>query len=102
MVGLKQWLGESVITIDNLCDRAPEGEVEVAGGVLKFDHDCNWKLFTENLNDTMHPMVVHKSVVDAANQYIAGRVLQVDKLHHTGGVTCTFQQRGSDRACCEF
>jgi phenylpropionate dioxygenase-like ring-hydroxylating dioxygenase large terminal subunit len=39
--------------------------------VLKFEHDCNWKLFTENLNDTMHPMVVHKSVVDSANKYIA-------------------------------
>ena len=72
MVPLKDWLGEAAITIDNLCDRAPEGEVEVAGGVLKFEHDCNWKLFTENLNDTMHPMVVHKSVVDSANKYIAG------------------------------
>ena len=71
MVDLKQWLGEAAITIDNLCDRAPEGEVEDAGGVLKFEHDCNWKLFTENLNDTMHPMVVHKSVVDSANKYIA-------------------------------
>ncbi len=71
MVDLQAWLGEAAITIDNLCDRAPDGEVEVAGGVLKFEHDCNWKLFTENLNDTMHPMVVHKSVVDAANQYIS-------------------------------
>ncbi len=71
MVDLKTWLGGSAITIDNLCDRAPEGSVEAAGGVLKFEHDCNWKLFIENLNDTMHPMVVHKSVVDSANQYIA-------------------------------
>lgn len=71
MVTLPEWLGDAAVTIDNLCDRAPEGEVEVAGGVLKFEHDCNWKLFTENLNDTMHPMVVHKSVVDAANQYIS-------------------------------
>ena len=70
VVDLKSWLGGAAVTIDNLCDRAPQGEVEVAGGVLKFEHDCNWKLFTENLNDTMHPMVVHKSVVDAAHQYI--------------------------------
>lgn len=70
-VDLKAWLGPAAITIDNLCDRAPEGDVEVAGGTLKFSHDCNWKLFTENLNDTMHPMVVHRSVVDAANQYIS-------------------------------
>ncbi|MDG1906643.1 MAG: aromatic ring-hydroxylating dioxygenase subunit alpha [Arenicella sp.] len=71
MVDLKEWLGAAAITIDNLCDRAPQGEVEVAGGVLKFEHNCNWKLFTENLNDTMHPMVVHKSVVDSAKKYIA-------------------------------
>jgi len=70
IVDLKTWLGGAAATIDNLCDRSPEGEVEVAGGTLKFIHDCNWKLFNENLNDAMHPMVVHKSVVDAAEQYI--------------------------------
>ena len=69
-IDLVTWLGGAASTIDNLCDRAPEGEVKVAGGVLKFDHACNWKLFIENLNDTMHPMIVHRSVVDAANDYM--------------------------------
>lgn len=68
---LKDWLGGAAVCFDNLCDRAPEGEVEVAGGVLKYEHDCNWKLFLENLNDTMHPMVTHQSVVQAAQDYIA-------------------------------
>jgi hypothetical protein len=27
-------------------------------------------MFIENLNDTMHPMIVHRGVVDAANDYI--------------------------------
>ena len=64
-------MGGALDCFDNLCDRAPEGEVEVAGGVLRYEHDCNWKLFLENLNDTMHPMVTHQSVVQAAEEYIA-------------------------------
>ena len=67
---LKIWLGGAGDVLDNLCDRSPEGEVEVAGGTLKYEHECNWKMFIENLNDTMHPMIVHRSVVDAANIYI--------------------------------
>lgn len=69
---LKTWMGGALACFDNLCDRAPEGEVEVAGGVLRYEHDCNWKFFLENLNDTMHPMVTHQSVVQAAQDYIAG------------------------------
>ena len=67
---LLEWMGGAAAVMDNLCDRAPEGEIEAAGGVLRYEHECNWKLFLENLNDTMHPMVVHQSVVDAANDYI--------------------------------
>ena len=68
---LKTWMGGAIDCFDNLCDRAPEGEVEVAGGVLRYEHDCNWKYILENLNDTMHPMVVHQSVVQAAEEYIS-------------------------------
>lgn len=68
---LLTWLGGTVESLDNLCDRSPEGEVEVAGGVLRYEHECNWKFILENLNDTMHPMVVHQSVVQAASDYIA-------------------------------
>jgi len=67
---LKEWLGGAIACFDNLCDRSPEGEVEVAGGVLRYEHDCNWKFILENLNDTMHPMVVHQSVVQSAQSYI--------------------------------
>ena len=67
---LKTWLGGAIDCLDNLCDRAPEGEVVVAGGVLRYEHASNWKFILENLNDTMHPMVVHQSVVQAAAGYI--------------------------------
>jgi phenylpropionate dioxygenase-like ring-hydroxylating dioxygenase large terminal subunit len=67
---VKTWLGGAADVMDNLCDRAPGGEVEAAGGVLRYEHECNWKMFIENLNDTMHPMIVHRSVVDSALDYI--------------------------------
>jgi phenylpropionate dioxygenase-like ring-hydroxylating dioxygenase large terminal subunit len=67
---LLTWMGGAADVMDNLCDRAPEGEVEAAGGILRYVHDCNWKPFLENLNDTMHPMIVHRSVVDAAEDYM--------------------------------
>jgi phenylpropionate dioxygenase-like ring-hydroxylating dioxygenase large terminal subunit len=67
---LKTWMGGARDCFDNLCDRAPEGEVEVAGGVLRYEHQCNWKFILENLNDTMHPMVVHESIVKAAESYL--------------------------------
>lgn len=68
---LQTWMGGARECFDNLCDRAPAGEVEVAGGVLRYEHACNWKFILENLNDTMHPMVVHESIVKAAEQYIS-------------------------------
>lgn len=58
---LISWLGGAASSIDNMVDRAPEGDLEVAGGVLRFEHDSNWKFFVENLNDLMHPMVAHQS-----------------------------------------
>ena len=36
-----------------MADRSPEGRLEIAGGCLRFLHQCNWKMFVENLNDTM-------------------------------------------------
>ena len=49
-----------------MADRSPEGELEIAGGCLRFMHQCNWKMFVENLNDTMHPMVAHESSAGTA------------------------------------
>jgi phenylpropionate dioxygenase-like ring-hydroxylating dioxygenase large terminal subunit len=63
---LEEFLGGISLTIDNFCDRAPEGEVEVAGGVFRVKQRSNWKIFFENLNDTSHPMVTHESSVNAA------------------------------------
>jgi benzoate/toluate 1,2-dioxygenase subunit alpha len=63
-----EFFGESLSSIDNMVDRSPQGRLEVAGGVLRYMHDCNWKLFVENLNDAMHPMVAHESSAGTAKR----------------------------------
>lgn len=60
------WLRGVDSSIDNMADRSPEGELEITGGVLRYMHRCNWKLFVENLNDLMHPMVTHMSSAGTA------------------------------------
>ena len=69
----EEYFGESLTSIDNMADRSPEGELEIAGGCLRFMHQCNWKMFIENLNDTMHPMVVHESSAGTAKKMWAGQ-----------------------------
>ena len=68
---LRTFLGEICDTIDNMVDRAPEGQVEVVGKTChRFRHPVNWKFFTENLHDAMHPMVAHAGTTDAVRQYL--------------------------------
>ena len=69
----ESYFGASLSSIDNMVDRSPEGRLEVAGGVLRYEHDCNWKMFVENLNDTMHPMVAHESSAGTAKKLWAGQ-----------------------------
>ncbi|MFM8576880.1 MAG: aromatic ring-hydroxylating oxygenase subunit alpha [Limnohabitans sp.] len=63
---LKDWLGHMTTSFDDLVDRAPEGELEFAGGVFKHVYDGNWKLVIENHLDGVHPNYVHISSVHVA------------------------------------
>ncbi len=60
------FFGESLSTLDNMVDRSPEGKLEVAGGVLRYMHRCNWKMLVDNQTDTCHPMVAHESSAGTA------------------------------------
>src|SRR5256885_1014479 len=51
----------SLSSFDNMIDRSPVGQLKVAGGVLRYMHNCNWKMLVENQTDTCHPMVAHES-----------------------------------------
>jgi phenylpropionate dioxygenase-like ring-hydroxylating dioxygenase large terminal subunit len=77
---LREWLGPLAGSLDNFVDRAPAGEIEVAGGVLRYEHDCNWKFFAENTLDALHPMVVHQSAARSARTSAAAHDLSKDAL----------------------
>ena len=64
--GFEEFFGESLSSFDNMVDRSPEGRLEVAGGVLRYMHNCNWKMLVENQTDTCHPMVAHESSAGTA------------------------------------
>ncbi|QAA95650.1 aromatic ring-hydroxylating dioxygenase subunit alpha [Pollutimonas thiosulfatoxidans] len=65
-LSFEEFFGESLSTIDNMVDRSPAGQLEVAGGVLRYLHDCNWKMLVDNQTDTCHPMVAHESSAGTA------------------------------------
>lgn len=73
------YFGDSLSSIDNMADRSPEGELEIAGGCLRYMHNCNWKMFIENLNDAMHPMVVHESSAGTAKNLWADQPADAPK-----------------------
>jgi len=63
---LEEFLGTAKASLDDFVDRAPGGELEVAGGVFKHAYNGNWKLMLENHLDGAHPAWVHASSVAAA------------------------------------
>jgi phenylpropionate dioxygenase-like ring-hydroxylating dioxygenase large terminal subunit len=63
---LLEFLGPAKNSFDDLVDRAPGGELEVAGGVFKHTYHGNWKLMLENHLDGAHPAWVHASSVAVA------------------------------------
>ena len=63
---LEDFLGTAKASLDDFVDRAPGGELEVAGGVFKHAYNGNWKLMLENHLDGAHPAWVHASSVAVA------------------------------------
>jgi phenylpropionate dioxygenase-like ring-hydroxylating dioxygenase large terminal subunit len=64
--GLEEFLGPAKASFDDFVDRAPGGELEVAGGVFRHAYNGNWKLMLENHLDGAHPAWVHASSVAVA------------------------------------
>ena len=65
---LTDHLGEMTGVIDNLVDRAPDGEIEIADSSFTLEYHGNWKLHMENANDIFHPSFVHGSSVAPARR----------------------------------
>jgi phenylpropionate dioxygenase-like ring-hydroxylating dioxygenase large terminal subunit len=64
----ESYFGEVLRALDNLVDRSPTAKLQVAGGVLRSVVRCNWKMYLENINDTVHPVSTHESATGAANK----------------------------------
>jgi phenylpropionate dioxygenase-like ring-hydroxylating dioxygenase large terminal subunit len=67
---LKDWLGPAAAVLDNMTDRAPDGELEIAGGCFRAIQRNNWKIYLENLHDGMHPKFVHQSSLRASDRVV--------------------------------
>jgi benzoate/toluate 1,2-dioxygenase alpha subunit len=67
-LGFEDFFGDSLSSFDNMIDRSPVGRLQVAGGVLRYMHNCNWKMLVENQTDTCHPMVAHESSAGTASE----------------------------------
>ena len=65
-VSFEDFFGDSLSSLDNMIDRSPVGQLEVAGPPLRYMHKCNWKMLVENQTDTCHPMVAHESSAGSA------------------------------------
>src|SRR5262245_31076567 len=65
---LDDFLGHMATSLDDMVDRAPDGEIEVAGGTFRHMYQGNWKLYLENLCDAAHPWFTHRSSIAAAQQ----------------------------------
>lgn len=65
---LAQFLGEARVAFDDMCDRAPAGEVEIVPNCFRVIQHSNWKIFLENQLDALHPSVTHQSTGRAAHE----------------------------------
>ena len=68
---LRTFLGPSLEAFDDMCDRSPEGEVEVMGTCARTIQHSNWKFFMENQLDVIHAGIVHLSSAQAARKVAA-------------------------------
>ena len=65
---LAEFLGDAKIAFDDMCDRSPEGEVEIVPICHRIVQHSNWKFFMENQLDALHPSVTHQSTGIAAGR----------------------------------
>jgi phenylpropionate dioxygenase-like ring-hydroxylating dioxygenase large terminal subunit len=93
--GLKEWLGHMATSIDDMVDRSPTGELEVAGGTFRHSYNGNWKLYLENLCDAAHPLFTHRSSIEAAQK-------QSDAAHSDGSGEIAIRQMRQNGAPYSF
>jgi len=61
----EDYFGAVLPALDNMADRSPSGQLQ-AGGCIRSEIRCNWKMYLENINDTIHPISTHESAAATA------------------------------------
>lgn len=84
---LLEFLGENAQSIDQIVDRAPDGEVDVTGGVHKYVFAGNWKQQLENVNDSYHATFAHACSTDERSNQFARRYGDETGPHMDGAET---------------
>lgn len=94
---LESHLGPTKACIDNLCDRAPDGEIMLTGGVHRYRFDGNWKLQLENTLDSYHVPFAHESTVDRSGVQFSRREGDAEgaKVVDREKVTHSWKDRGA-------
>jgi phenylpropionate dioxygenase-like ring-hydroxylating dioxygenase large terminal subunit len=77
--GFEEYFGEVLGAIDNLVDRSPVGRLRIEGGCMRNVIHCNWKMYLENINDTVHPLSTHESATHAAKSLWQGQPADAPK-----------------------
>jgi benzoate/toluate 1,2-dioxygenase alpha subunit len=93
--GLDDFLGHAKESIDELCDRAPEGEIDLSGGVHKYTFRGNWKLQLENTVDMYHVPFSHESTVGASGRQFGRRPGEKagSAISDRGGAAARWEER---------
>jgi phenylpropionate dioxygenase-like ring-hydroxylating dioxygenase large terminal subunit len=92
---LEESLGHMTTSLDDMIDRAPDGEIEVAGGTFRHAYDGNWKLYFENLCDAAHPIFTHRSSIEASQA-------QSDEVYSDGSGEIAIRQMRQNGAPYSF
>ncbi len=89
-------------TLDNLAERAPLGELVIAGAPLRSLVRCNWKIYLENIVDPVHPISTHELAAQAAGT--VGKIMSNENAPATAleqllpfGVNYTFFSKSGAR-----
>ncbi len=73
---LEEHLGRARDSIDELVNRAPEGAIDLSGGVHKYMFRGNWKLQLENTVDMYHVPFSHESTIRRTGRQFGRRAGQ--------------------------
>jgi phenylpropionate dioxygenase-like ring-hydroxylating dioxygenase large terminal subunit len=70
---LEDHLGAMKSSIDDIVDRAPDGEIQLNNGVFKYSIESNWKILVENSLDSYHAPFTHECTVSQSGAQFARR-----------------------------